>query len=68
MQRLVTHQFGNYVLQKAIAIVVDPQLRMQILESIKAISASLCVTKYGNKVLNKLQKVYPDFFNTAMEN
>lgn len=68
MQRLVTHQFGNYVLQKAISIVVDQQLRMQLLESIKAMSASLCTTKYGNKVLNKLQKVYPDFFNTAIAN
>ena len=68
MQRLVTHQFGNYVLQKAIGIVVDQQLRMQILESIKAMSAALCLTKYGNKVLNKLQKVYPDFFNTAIAN
>ena len=68
MQRLVTHQFGNYVLQKAISIVVDQQLRMQLLESIKAMSASLLQTKYGNKVLNKLQKVYPDFFNTAIAN
>ena len=68
MQRLVTHQFGNYVLQKAISIVVDQQLRMQLLESIKAMSAALCLTKYGNKVLNKLQKVYPDFFNTAIAN
>lgn len=52
------------MLQKAIAIVVDPELRSQILESIKAMSGSLCQTKYGNKVLNKLQKVYPDIFDT----
>jgi hypothetical protein len=51
------------VLQKAIAIVVDPQLRSQILESIKMLSGSLCQTKYGNKVLNKLQKVYPEIFD-----
>ena len=41
---------------------------MQILESIKTMSGSLCQTKYGNKVLNKLQKVYPDLFNSAQTN
>lgn len=41
-----------------------PQLKTQILESIKGLSGSLCQTKYGNKVLNKLQKVYPETFDT----
>ena len=35
---LVPHQFGNYVLQKAIAVITDQNLRSVILESIKAIS------------------------------
>lgn len=34
VQRLVTHQYGNYVLQKAMAIVTDPELKLQMLESI----------------------------------
>ena len=44
VQRLVTHQFGNYVLQKAITIVQDETLRMQILASIKQMSVQLCLT------------------------
>lgn len=54
MQRLVTHQFGNYVLQKAIAIIEDPELKQQMLESIKPLSGNLLMTKHGLKVLNKL--------------
>lgn len=62
MQRLVTHQFGNYVLQKAINIVADPELKTTILESIKLLSGSLSQTKHGQKVLTKLQKAYPHVF------
>ena len=54
VQRLVAHQFGNYVLQKAIAIIADPELKQQMLESIKPLSPSLAQTKHGLKVLNKL--------------
>ena len=68
VQRLVTHQFGNYVLQKAITIVQDETLRMQILASIKQMSVQLCLTKYGNKVLNKLQKTYPEIFSNGGQN
>lgn len=60
--RLVTHQFGNYVLQKAISIITDPELKMQVLESIKLLQGSLSQTKHGQKVLNKLQKSYPHVF------
>ena len=35
VQRLMMHSFGNYVLQKAISVVVDPHLKTQILESIQ---------------------------------
>ena len=62
VQRLVTHQFGNYVLQKAIAIVADPTLKNEMLESIKVLSGSLSQTKHGLKVLTKLQKTYPHIF------
>lgn len=62
VSRLVTHQFGNYVLQKAISIITDSELRMQMLESIKALQGSLSQTKHGQKVLNKLQKSYPHVF------
>ena len=58
----MTHQFGNYVLQRTIAIVADPDLRKQILESIKLLSSSLSQTKHGQKVLSKLQKAYPHVF------
>lgn len=62
----MTHQFGNYVLQKAIGVVLDPVLRVQILQSIKNLSASLCQTKYGNKVIHKLQKVHPEIFRDVL--
>ena len=58
----MTHQFGNYVLQRTIAIVADHDLRKQILESIKLLSSSLSQTKHGQKVLGKLQKAYPHVF------
>lgn len=66
VQRLVTHQFGNYVLQKAIAIVADPELKTQMLEAIQLLSGSLSQTKHGQKVLNKLQKSYPHIFVGAV--
>jgi len=66
IQRLVTHQFGNYVLQKAIAIVADPELKTQMLEAIQLLSGSLSQTKHGQKVLNKLQKSYPHIFVGAV--
>lgn len=65
VQRLVTHQFGNYVLQKAILVITDPKLRDEILESIKLLSGSLSQTKHGSKVLTKLQKTYPRIFGGA---
>lgn len=56
------------MLQKAITIVQDESLRMQILASIKQMSVQLCLTKYGNKVLNKLQKTYPEIFSNGGQN
>ena len=50
------------MLQKAIAIVADPVLKREILESIKLLSGSLSQTKHGQKVLNKLQKAHPEIF------
>ena len=34
VQRLMMHQFGNYVMQKAIQVVIDQRLKTQILEAI----------------------------------
>lgn len=62
----MTHQFGNYVLQKAIAIIADSELKMQMLESIKLLSSSLSLTKHGQKVLAKLSKAYPNMFVGAL--
>lgn len=50
------------MLQRTIAIVADPALKKQILESIKLLSSSLSQTKHGQKVLSKLQKAYPHVF------
>ena len=50
------------MLQTAIAIVTDPSLKAQVLESIKQLSGSLSQTKHGVKVLTKLQKAYPHVF------
>lgn len=58
------HQFGNYVLQKAISVLVDPKLKTQVLESIQLQASSLATTKHGPKVLQKLQKTYPHIFNS----
>ncbi len=64
-QRLMMHQFGNYVLQKAISVVVDPKLKTQILEAIQLQASSLATTKHGPKVLQKLHKTYPHIFTSA---
>lgn len=50
------------MLQKAIAIVADPVLKREMLESIKMLSGSLSQTKHGQKVLSKLQKAHPQIF------
>ena len=65
VQRLVTHQYGNYVIQKALAIISDQELRQQMLEAVKPLASSLQGTKHGLKVLNRLQKLYPLAFGGA---
>ena len=62
VQRLVNHQYGNYVIQRALAIVSDPELRQQMLEAVKPLASSLQGTKHGLKVLSRLQKLYPQAF------
>ena len=66
VQKLMMHSFGNYVLQKAISVVVDPHLKTQILESIQLQQCSFAQTKHGPKVLQKLQKQYPHIFYTSI--
>lgn len=43
-------------------MVVDPRLRIDILESIKLQASSFATTKHGPKVLQKLAKTYPQVF------
>ena len=62
VQRLVTHIFGNYVLQRVINIVKDLELKNQILEAISALQDQLQLTNHGHKVLTKLAKTYPHLF------
>lgn len=65
VDQLVTHQFGNYVLQKAIFIELEWTLKKQILEGIKTKSSDLLDTKHGSKVLQKLKATYPRIFGGA---
>lgn len=65
VDQLAAHQFGNYVLQKAIFIEVEWQLKKQLLEAIKNKSLDLLDTKHGPKVLQKLKASYPRIFGGA---
>lgn len=67
VQKLIYNQFGNYVLQKALLIISDDNLKKEILYTIKSLSPSLMQLKHGQKVLQKLQKSYPAIFNTSSE-
>lgn len=62
VSKLVFHQFGNYVLQKMISVIGDDSLRKEVLIKIKSVQNSLILTKHGPKVLQKLQKTYPNIF------
>lgn len=62
VQKLALNQFGNYVLQKVINVLAEAPLKTQILESIKLCQSSLSQTKHGPRVLQKLQKTYPNVF------
>ena len=65
VEQLVTHQFGNYVLQKAVFIELEWSLKKQLLEGIRSKSNDLLETKHGSKVLQKLKATYPRFFGGA---
>ena len=62
MDKLLFHQFGNYVLQKMVEVVPEHELRVGMIERIKQWSEELQKTKHGAKVLMKLQKTYPQQF------
>ena len=62
VDRLIFHQFGNYVLQKIINVVRDNELRSFVLRRLNQLSGELSKTKHGFKVLQKLQKTYPEHF------
>ena len=54
VQKLIYNQFGNYVLQKALASIIDNELKTTILWTIKSLQPSLMQLKHGQKVLQKL--------------
>jgi len=62
VQKLVYNQFGNYVLQRALNVISDDNLRKEILYTIRSLQPSLMQLKHGQKVLQKLQKTYPQIF------
>ncbi|CDW87351.1 UNKNOWN [Stylonychia lemnae] len=64
VDKLIFHQFGNYVLQKIITIAKSEQLRVMMLERIHQLSGELSRTKHGQKVITKLSKMYPQIFNS----
>lgn len=65
VEELVCHQFGNYVLQKAVLAELDWTLKKNVLEQIRAKSLDLLNTKHGPKVLQKLKATYPRVFGGA---
>ncbi len=62
VDQLLYHSFGNYVLQKMIAVVEDLDLQKTILERIKSVASQLMHCKHGPRVINKLSKTYPHIF------
>jgi hypothetical protein len=64
VDRLIFHQFGNYVLQKIISVVQGHALRVMVLQRIHQLSGELSKTKHGMKVLQKLQKTYSSVMNS----
>jgi hypothetical protein len=56
VDKLIFHQFGNYVLQKIINVVQNNHLRTLILKRLNELSGDLSKTKHGSKVIQKLQK------------
>ena len=47
VQKLIYNQFGNYVIQKALAVISDESLRKEILLTIMSLSPSLMQLKHG---------------------
>ena len=65
VQSLIYNQFGNYVLQKALNVISDENLKREILYTIKSLQPSLMQVKHGQKVLAKLSKTYPEIFRQS---
>ncbi len=64
VDKLIFHQFGNYVLQKIISVVQAQSLRAMVLQRVFQLSGELSKTKHGMKVLQKLQKTYSSIMNS----
>jgi hypothetical protein len=64
VDKLIFHQFGNYVLQKIISVVQSQSLRVMVLQRVYQLSGELQKTKHGMKVLQKLQKTYASIMSS----
>ena len=60
---MITDQFGNYVIQKAMNI-SDQETLNKIIEQIKPIIPELLLSNFGKKIINKLMNQYNIVFQT----
>ena len=62
---MIKHQYGNYVVQKALFIIedVDKQLFMEIIKQIKPVLNELNIYNIGKKIYDNLIKQYEYYFN-----
>ena len=62
---MIKHQYGNYVVQKALFITedADKQLFMEIIKQIKPVLNELNIYSIGKKIYDNLIKQYEYYFN-----
>ena len=67
IKNMIKHQYGNYVVQKALFITedVDKQLFMEIIKQIKPVLNELNVCGIGKKIYDNLIKQYECYFNSC---
>ena len=65
IKEMIKHQYGNYVVQKALFITedVDKQLFMEIIKQIKPVLNELNIYNIGKKIYDNLIKQYEYYFN-----
>ena len=67
IKNMIKHQYGNYVVQKALFITVDvdKQLFMEIIKQIKPVLNELNICGIGKKIYDNLIKQYECYFNSC---